>query len=98
MSDSLDVTKFNDHELLLVLHTKFDVMRDDMKEIRDGTTVKLNELDLKTGSLEANKASKVDVGKLEERLGRVETRLYLIIGGLTVVNFLIPFIAKRLFE
>jgi RNA-binding protein YlmH len=86
MPDSIDVTKLNDHELLLVLHTKFDVMREDMTEIRNGTAIKLAELDLKTAELEKNKASKVDLEKTDSRLDRVRTTQNHMIGGLILLN------------
>jgi|SRR5581483_1316458 len=98
MPDSLDVSKLNDHELLLVLHTKFDVALGDLKELKEGTAAKLASLQAQTDQLEKNKASKVDVERVSERIDRSNTRLNMIIGGLIVVNVILPFILKYIFK
>jgi hypothetical protein len=96
MPDTLDVSKMNDHELLLVLHTKFDNVVTDIKELKDGTTARIAALELKVDQLETYKASKVDLQKTDDRLDRVRTTTNYIIGGLIVLNVALTFINKYL--
>jgi hypothetical protein len=96
MPDTLDVSKMNDHELLLVLHTKFDNVVGDIKDLKDGTTTRITALEYKAEQLETYKASKVDLKTTDERLDRVRTSQNYIIGGLIVLNIALTFINKLL--
>jgi hypothetical protein len=96
MPDTLDVSKMNDHELLLVLHTKFDNVVGDIRELKDGTSTRIIALEHKTEQLETYKASKVDLEKTDGRLDRVRTTQNYIIGGLIVLNIALSFINKYL--
>jgi hypothetical protein len=98
MPDTLDVSKMNDHELLLVLHTKFDNVVVDIRDLKDGTTKRIADLEAKTDQLETYKASKVDLEKTDLRLDRVRTTQNLITGGLIIINALLPFIYHYLFK
>lgn len=88
----------NDHDLLVELRTEFRGMRTDIKELKDGTAARLSSLEKKTEDLEAYKASKDDLAKTDSRLDRVRTTQNLIIGGLLVINALLPFIYHYLFN
>lgn len=98
MSESLDITKLSDRELLIVLVTKFDVLDKNVNDLKDGTNKELHELERKVGDLEAYKASKIDLEKSDSRLDRVRTTQNVMVGGLLVINALLPFIIKYLFE
>jgi hypothetical protein len=87
----------NDHDMLVELRTEFRGMRDDIKDLKDGTASRLATLEKKTEELETHKASKQDVEKIDSRLDRVRTTLNYIVGGLIIVNILLPFIFKFLF-
>lgn len=87
-----------DHDLLIELRTEMRGMRVDIKDLKTGTSDRLTDLTTKYESLEANKASKVDLANTDTRVDRVTTRQNIMIGGLMVVNILIPFIYKYIFK
>lgn len=86
----------NDHDLLVELRTEFRGMRNDIKELKDGTTSRLAALEKAVDDLETNKASKVDLEKTNERVERINTRQNLILGGLILANILLPIILNYL--
>ncbi len=94
----MDQELTNDHDLLVELRTEFRGMREDIKDLKDGTASRLNALEKKTDDLEAQKATKQELEKIDTRLDRVRTTLNYMIGGLIIVNILLPFIIKYLFE
>jgi hypothetical protein len=89
--------EINDHDLLIELRTEVKGMRVDIRDLKDGTAKRLTDVERDVDDLEKNKASKKDLEKTDTRLDRVTTRQNLMIGGLIVVNVLIPFIIKYLF-
>ena len=88
----------NDHDLLVELRTEFRGMRTDIRELKDGTASRLAALEKKTEELETYKASKVDLEKTDARLDRVRTTQNLMVGGLIIINALLPFIYHYLFK
>jgi outer membrane murein-binding lipoprotein Lpp len=96
MPNTIDVTKLNDHELLIVLHTKFDSAIADLKELKDGTSTKITLLQAQVDQLEKYKASVEDLKATNTRVDRINTRQNMMMGGLIVINILIPFIINYL--
>jgi len=92
------MSEINDHDLLIELRTEMKGMRIDIRDLKDGTTQRLTEVEHSVIELEKNKASKVDLDATNERVDRVTTRQNLMIGGLLVINILLPFIFKYLFK
>ena len=88
----------NDHDLLVELRTEFRGMRGDIKDLKDGTATRLAALEKKTEDLESYKASKKDLEKTNEQVDRMNTRQNIMVGGLIVINAILPFIIKYLFE
>jgi hypothetical protein len=88
----------NDHDLLVELRTEFRGMRSDIKDLKDGTASRLSALEKKTEDLETYKASKQDLEKIDARLDRVRTTLNYMVGGLIIVNILLPFIIRYLLK
>lgn len=88
----------SDHDVLIELRTEVKGMRTDIRDLKDGTTKRLADLEHQAIELEKNKASKVDLDTTNERLERITTRQNLMIGGLLVINILLPFIFKYLFK
>ncbi|MEW6126723.1 MAG: hypothetical protein AB1757_06770 [Acidobacteriota bacterium] len=86
-----------DHDLLIELRTEVKGMRVDIRDLKDGTTERLTDVERDVDELEKNKASKVDLAQTDRRLDRVRTTQNLMIGGLIVINVLLPFIIKYLF-
>lgn len=87
-----------DRDLLIELRTEMRGMRTDIKDLKDGTSNQITDLTIKTEELETHKASKVDLDNVITRLDRVTNRQNLMIGGLIVINVLLPFIYKYVFE
>jgi hypothetical protein len=90
--------EIKDHDLLIELRTEVRGMRSDIRELKDNTAERLTGVEHQVNELEKNKASKFDLGATNERLDRVATRQNLMIGGLLVINILLPFIFKYLFN
>jgi hypothetical protein len=88
----------SDHDVLIELRTEVKGMRVDIRDLKDGTTKQLSDLEHQASELEKNKASKKDLDATNERLERITTRQNLMIGGLLVINILLPFIFKYLFK
>ncbi len=47
-----DITKMNDHDLLITMHEQIKNVRMDIKEIKDGTSEKLSDHELRIQTLE----------------------------------------------
>ena len=47
-----DATKMNDHDLLVTMHEQMKNVRADIKEIKDGTSIKLEDHETRLRSLE----------------------------------------------
>ena len=90
--------EINDHDLLIELRTEVKGMRVDIRDLKDGTTKRITDVEHQANDLEKNKASKVDLDNTNQRLDRVASRQNLMIGGLIVINVLLPFIIKYLFD
>lgn len=88
----------NDHELLLVLHTKFDIALQELQELKNGTTTEIAVIKTKLETLEREKASKQDQEALEQRMGRLETRYATFVGGLVVLQIAITVALKYFFH
>jgi hypothetical protein len=69
----------NDHDLLVRLDTKLDRMSDDFKEVKDSVR---------------GKAEIIRVEKIELRLDDTQRKLYMVTGGLVVVEALLRWIGK----
>lgn len=65
MPKSTQVTMSSDHDLLIVLNTKMDVLSGDVKEVKDGTAK----------DIEALKRDKMDLIDAEKQLKDHETRI-----------------------
>lgn len=89
--------EINDHDLLIELRTEVKGMRVDIRDLKDGMTKRLADVEHQVIELEKNKASKVDLDTTNQHLDRVSGRQNLMIGGLIVINVLLPFIIKYLF-
>jgi len=98
MPDTLDISKMNDHELLLVLHTKFDIALQELQELKSGTTSEIAVIKQKLEILEREKASRVDHDALERRMSRLETRYAMFVGGLVVLQIAITAALKFFFH
>ena len=56
-TEALKVTSIqqgNDHDLIVELKTKIEGIRDDIKDLKDGTTAKIAEHELRLNTLETN--------------------------------------------
>lgn len=47
-----DITKMNDHDLLVTMHEQIKGIKSDIKELKDGTSAKLNDHELRLRRLE----------------------------------------------
>jgi hypothetical protein len=88
----------NDHDLLIELRTEVKGMREDIRDMKDTTGKRLTDVEHQTIEIEKYKASKKDLDLTNERLDRIATRQNLMIGGLMVINVILPFVIKYLFS
>jgi len=96
----------SDHDLLIILDTKVDSLITDIKELKDGTTAKLIELDARLGVVELDHQKIGGVDSAFKKLEKVETKVHdfelrwktliaLASAVGAVVGFIIDFVAIR---
>jgi hypothetical protein len=71
--------EINDHDLLIELRTEMKAVRQDIKEIKDGTTDRL-------GKLEQDHVSKQDHQDHEIRIRRLEYSLAIAVGMVVLLE------------
>lgn len=71
--------ELNDHDLLVRLDTKLDQLSTDFREVKESVR---------------GKADSLRVEKVETRLDETQRKLYMISGGLIVVESLLRWIGK----
>lgn len=79
------MSEFNDHDLLISVHTKLDLALRDIKELKDNTAVKITEL-------ETYKAEKEITDDHETRIRRLEFWGAISIGIIYALEFYFQFI------
>ncbi len=87
-----------DHDLLIELRTEMRGMRIDIKDLKDGTSTQITTLFKKVDDLETFKASKNDLDTTNAQVNRMNTRLNMILGGLAVLNILLPIIYTVIYK
>lgn len=79
MSDGHNPLKIEERDLLIELRTEMKAVRDDIKELKDGTATRLS-------ILEADRVTQKDLHDHETRIRRLEYSLAIAIGGFIVIQ------------
>ena len=75
-------SSMNDHDLLVIIHTKLERALIDIREVRENLSGRL-------GVVEATKANAIDITAIEGRTTRLERLVWMGLGGLALGQILI---------
>lgn len=82
-----EATNMSDHDLLITMHEQIKNVRNDIKDLKDGTGAKLDDHETRLRSLEENRVSSIDFKSTQKDVLWLQRIAYTGLGIIMALQF-----------